>query len=140
MDPARLHIEVTENAVMEDFEQVQKILQKLKGLGVKIALDDFGTGFTSLAVLQQLPVDIVKIDRTFIQGLGQNEKDRAIVHAIITMAAALGLEVTAEGVEAEEVLPLLASMKCDHAQCYILSKPLPEVELLGLLGRQEERK
>lgn len=140
VDPARLYIEVTENAVVEDFEQAKKTLQRLKGLGVKIALDDFGTGFTSLAVLQQLPVDIVKIDRTFIQGLVRNEKNRAIVHAIVTMAAALGMKVTAEGVETEEVLTILASMKCDHAQGYLLGKPLSELELLNLLGWREEIK
>jgi EAL domain-containing protein (putative c-di-GMP-specific phosphodiesterase class I) len=125
LDPARLCLEVTESLLIEDPETSIRTLTKLKQLGVQIAIDDFGTGYSSLEYLRRLPVDCVKIDRSFVRGLPENGEDAAIVNAVIELGHALSLSVTAEGVETAEQLGNLRSAGCDTAQGFLFSRPEP---------------
>jgi diguanylate cyclase (GGDEF)-like protein len=125
LDPARLCLEVTESLLIEDPEASIKTLSRLKQLGVKIAIDDFGTGYSSLEYLRRLPVDCVKIDRSFVRGLPENGEDAAIVNAVIELGHALSLSVTAEGVETPEQLGNLQNAGCDTAQGFLFWRPEP---------------
>jgi EAL domain-containing protein (putative c-di-GMP-specific phosphodiesterase class I) len=125
MDPAQLCLEVTESLLIEDPEASIQTLTKLKQLGVKIAIDDFGTGYSSLEYLRRLPVDCVKIDRSFVRGLPENGEDAAIVNAVIELGHALSLAVTAEGVETVEQLGNLRAAGCDTAQGFLFWRPEP---------------
>ena len=125
LDAAHLTIEITETDVMADPEHSVRILNGLKKLGVHIAVDDFGTGYSSLTYLNQLPLDTVKIDRSFMTRLLRDANTSAIVRAAIELSHALGLDVVAEGVEDRAVLERLSAMGCDHVQGYHLAKPMP---------------
>lgn len=127
-------IEVTETGIMDDRQNALTTLSNLKNMGVKIALDDFGTGYSSMNYLQFLPIDMVKIDRSFIKNITQNPKNAAISEAIISMSHALKLIVLAEGIETEEQLEFISNIQCDHAQGYLFYKPLPADEIRKLLG------
>ncbi|HEX2263820.1 MAG TPA: bifunctional diguanylate cyclase/phosphodiesterase [Pseudonocardiaceae bacterium] len=124
MSPALLCLELTESAVMSDPEHAMPVLRGLHGLGVRIAVDDFGTGYSSLAYLRRLPVDEVKIDKSFVLGLASDLGDLAVVRAIVDLGHSLGLTVIAEGVEQEVTRDQLAEMDCDLAQGYLISRPL----------------
>jgi diguanylate cyclase (GGDEF)-like protein len=128
-----LCLEITEHAVMGDVEQAVKALQDLRSLGVSVAIDDFGTGHSSMSQLKRLPVDCLKIDQTFVVGLGADRGDRAIVDATVHLARAFGLDVVAEGVETVEVVHELLGLGCHRAQGYLLSRPKPALELEPLL-------
>jgi EAL domain-containing protein (putative c-di-GMP-specific phosphodiesterase class I) len=128
-----IDIEITESMVMDNIQQVHTTLQTLRGVGVQVSIDDFGTGYSSLAYLARLPINILKIDRAFILGLGQDDGCIAIVSAIISLAHLLKLKVIAEGVETEEQAEILKRLKCDLMQGYLFSKPLPFEELAALL-------
>jgi len=136
LDPARLHLELTETAVMGDEAQVAVLVSRLRALGVKIWLDDFGTGFSGLSHLRRVPVDGVKIDKSFVLDLLRDPDDLALTSAIIAMAHSLGFTVVAEGVESEAQFELLRERGCDHAQGYWLGRPVPDAvfsaENLGL--------
>lgn len=125
-DPGALELEITESLLMRDVEASIGKLTLLRGLGVHIAMDDFGTGYSSLSYIARLPIDSVKIDRTFISGMTQNAQDMSIVTTIITLAHSLNLRVIAEGVETDAQSRLLALLKCDEGQGYVFSKPVPE--------------
>ena len=125
LGPENLGLEVTESALMEHGPGTLSALHGLKALGVKLALDDFGTGYSSLSYLKRLPVDALKIDRSFVASLGRNPEDEVLVSAMIDLAQALGLRVVAEGVELPEQLDRLARMNCDFAQGFHLARPLP---------------
>ncbi len=125
LDPAFLELEVTESAIMKNMEESSKILRELKGMGLRIAIDDFGTGYSSLSYLKRFPLDILKIDRSFIQNIPEDQDDAAIATAIIAMAHSLNLEVIAEGVETEDQLAFLLAQRCDEAQGYLFSPALP---------------
>jgi len=133
IDPGKLEIEITESVAMFNVEANIAILRGIKSLGVSIAIDDFGTGYSSLSYLKQLPVDILKIDRSFVSNLVNSCEDRAIVTAIITLAQTLNLSVVAEGVENISQLCLLRSMECDVAQGFLFGKPTTESELPAML-------
>ena len=122
---AALELEITENMVMQDFKQNIASLHAIRAMGIGIAIDDFGTGFSSLSYLAKLPVDTLKIDRAFIIDMVSGQEGVALVATIITLAHALKLKVVAEGVETQEQLRLLKSLKCDEYQGYLFSKPLP---------------
>ncbi|HEX6061649.1 MAG TPA: EAL domain-containing protein [Candidatus Limnocylindria bacterium] len=124
VDPALLALEVTESEVMADAEQAIACLRDLKALGVFIEVDDFGTGYSSLAYLQKLPLDAVKIDRSFITPLFDDAGTSAIVRAAIELSHALGLETIAEGVEDQPVVEMLSAMGCDAAQGYVFARPM----------------
>jgi diguanylate cyclase len=131
VDPALLALEVTESEVMADAEHAIACLRELKALGVRIEVDDFGTGYSSLAYLQKLPLDAVKIDRSFITPLFDDAGTSAIVRAAIELSHALGLETIAEGVEDQAVVEMLTAMGCDAAQGYVFARPMP-ADKLGL--------
>jgi EAL domain-containing protein (putative c-di-GMP-specific phosphodiesterase class I) len=124
LDAKELKLEITETMVMEDEQHVIGVLRDLSALGVRIALDDFGSGYSSLNYVKDLPVDDLKIDKSFIEGLGEDPVNDAIVLLIVDFAHTLGLKVIAEGVENERQVASLTAMKCDLAQGFYFSKPL----------------
>jgi diguanylate cyclase (GGDEF)-like protein len=130
----RLECEISEDTVMGDPRRATEVLERLRGLGVRLSLDDFGTGHSSLSYLKRLPLDEVKIDRSFVSGMAVDASDAAIVRSTIDLARHLGLDVVAEGVETEDVLDVLHSLNCDIAQGFLLSRPLPAAELGGWLA------
>ena len=125
LDPASLCLEVTETAVMSNPAGVQQAGQALRDLGVRLSIDDFGTGYASLTYLRRLRASELKIDRSFVDGLGQELDDTTIVTAVIGLAHAMGLSVTAEGVETTEQLCMLRDMGCQKAQGYLMCRPVP---------------
>lgn len=129
----RLELEVTESSMMHNSEEAIKHLQVLKGNGVAIAIDDFGTGYSSLSYLQKLPLDKIKIDRSFINGLPDNQHNQAIVDAVVALGKALNLSVIAEGVETNEQLTSLKERGCHHVQGYLLGKPAEPQDAQALL-------
>jgi EAL domain-containing protein (putative c-di-GMP-specific phosphodiesterase class I) len=133
LPPAGLKLEITEGAIMRDVEATIRTLRQLKELGVRIAIDDFGTGYSSLAYLKCLPLDILKIDRSFIKGIGHDPEDTAIVRAIIAMAKSLHLSVTGEGIETAEQAALLRGWACELGQGYFFGRPLNPAALTELL-------
>jgi EAL domain-containing protein (putative c-di-GMP-specific phosphodiesterase class I) len=120
---------------MQDAPATLSRLQALKDLGVQLAIDDFGTGYSSLGYLKRFPVDIVKIDRSFVDGLGSDDGDTAIVSAVIGLAHALGMRAVAEGVEGAGQLEELVQLGCDEGQGYFFAPPQPADDLRELLGR-----
>jgi EAL domain-containing protein (putative c-di-GMP-specific phosphodiesterase class I) len=134
--PAELLIfEITENVVMKDLPRAREAMRKLDRLGVRLAIDDFGTGHSSLAYLKQFPVQEVKVDRTFVQGIVDSPVDSAIVKAIIDLANAMGISTVAEGVETEGQLARLRMLGCPVAQGFYFSQPLRAAEFDELLTR-----
>ncbi len=125
LDPACLTLELTESMLMEHVEETLLVLTALKATGVALAIDDFGTGYSSLAYLRRFPVDVLKIDRAFIQDMTDNADDASIVQGIIALAHSLRLKVVAEGVETAEQYSCLTTLNCDLIQGYLLSKPVP---------------
>jgi EAL domain-containing protein (putative c-di-GMP-specific phosphodiesterase class I) len=124
-----LTLELTESGVMADPQRALPVLRRLHTLGVVLAVDDFGTGYSSLAYLRQLPVDEVKIDKSFVLGMGSDLGDLAVVRSIVELGHSLGLTVVAEGVEEDIARDQLAAMGCDVAQGYLISRPLSETRL-----------
>ena len=131
--PAGVALELTESVVMAKPDRTQHILERLSGMGFQLAIDDFGTGYSSLAYLGRLPVDEIKIDRSFVMKMSTSEGDRTIVQASIDLAHKFGKRVVAEGVEDTTTLRLLEEMGCDQAQGYLISRPLPAEQLTGWL-------
>src|SRR5690606_23588896 len=129
LPPDRLHLELTETAVLGDEIQASALLARLRAMGVKIWLDDFGTGFSGLSHLRRVPVDGVKIDRSFIADVLRDPDDLALTSAIIAMAHSLGITVVGEGVENEGQYAVLRERGCDHAQGYWLGRPMAASEL-----------
>ena len=137
--PARsLCLELTETALIQDPVSAERCLTELRGLGVRIAVDDFGTGYSSLIYVRRFPVQILKLDRLFVAGLGESSEDETIAGSVIHLAHELGLEAIAEGVETLDQLNALDSLGCDLAQGFYWSKPRPadEIELVLLDGKR----
>ena len=133
-----LTLELTESVLVEDMGAAQRMLQALHALGVRLALDDFGTGYSSMAYLQRLPLDIIKIDRSFVDGIAAESTDRAIARTILVLAREMGLRTIAEGVETSEQMHALQQMGCDEMQGYFFGRPM-EVDEATALGRGELR-
>lgn len=129
IDPHWLSLEVTESITMSDPDRAMEIIRRIDDLGVKISIDDFGTGYSSLAYLKRLPVDEIKIDRSFVVDMDTDHDNAIIVKSTLELAHTLGLKVVAEGIETERVLHMLEALKCDMAQGYFISKPKPSDEL-----------
>jgi diguanylate cyclase (GGDEF)-like protein/PAS domain S-box-containing protein len=123
--PGSLVLEITESMIMKEAERNVDVLERLRGLGVQVAVDDFGTGYSSLAYLKRFPVDMLKVDKSFVDGLGENLEDTAIVEAVINLAHALGLRTVAEGIETTGQLDQLRALGCELGQGYYFSRPLP---------------
>lgn len=138
LEAERLEIEITEGVLLEDAVRAREMLQALKALGATLAMDDFGTGYSSLSYLQQFPFDIIKIDRKFIADLETNEGGRAIVQAILGLGRALGMSVTAEGVETDEQLAILVRDRCQEVQGFLFSRPLMPEKVDELFDRLAE--
>ena len=135
LPPEALWLEITESVLMDEAQCTVETLNELRNLGVHLAIDDFGTGYSSLSYLKRFPVDVLKIDRSFVDGLASDGEDQAIVTAVISMAHALGLSVVAEGVECELQLAELRRLGCDGAQGYLLGRPAPAPDTLEVLRK-----
>jgi diguanylate cyclase len=133
LDPHQLVLELTETSVMEDIEAAVNTLRAFKAMGIEISIDDFGTGYSSLSYLRRLPLDVLKVDRSFVSQVTENEHDAAIATAVIAMAKSLKLKVIAEGVETEEQLAFLRQQGCYLIQGFLYSRPLPIAEIQKLL-------
>jgi len=132
-EPDALELEVTESLLMQDVQESIRTLSILRALGIHIAMDDFGTGYSSLSYLAQLPINSLKIDRSFVTEMASSPQDMGIVTTIVALAHSMNLKVVAEGVETEAQSKLLKLLKCDEAQGYLFSKPLPAAEIEPLL-------
>jgi len=131
--PEYLGLEITESSIMKDVSYTIKVLRRLKEKGIKIFIDDFGTGYSSLSYLKKLPIDVLKVDRSFLEGIPEDKENKSITSAIIFLAHNLGLEVVAEGVETPKQLSFLRSMRCNSIQGFLFSKPIEFEELKQLL-------
>jgi diguanylate cyclase (GGDEF)-like protein/PAS domain S-box-containing protein len=136
IDPSCLCLEITETVLLEESEMLGDTLRALRAMGVRLVLDDFGTGYSSLGYLNRLPLDALKVDRSFVDGLGVEPRDGAIVKAVVGMAQALSLTVIAEGVESQVQLAELRALDCDLAQGYLFARPMPAGELGAMLALQ----
>ena len=139
IDPGKLDLEITESIAIENIEYTIEIIQQLKEIGVKFSLDDFGTGYSSMNYLKHLPVNNLKIDKSFLDRVIEDISDQQIVSTIITLAQTLDLVVIAEGVESSEQAVFLKKANCNQAQGYLYSKPIPEMEASKLLKEFKER-
>jgi EAL domain-containing protein (putative c-di-GMP-specific phosphodiesterase class I) len=128
-----LKLEITESVLMENAEAAVKVLEQLKQRNILLSLDDFGTGYSNLMYLQRLPIDTLKIDRSFVTGIEEDGKNLALVEATVNLARALGLETIAEGVETNQQQILLFSLGCQYGQGYFFSKPLEPEDVVVLL-------
>jgi diguanylate cyclase (GGDEF)-like protein/PAS domain S-box-containing protein len=131
VDPQSIHLEVTESAIMSDTKLAADVLRELKTVGFRVDMDDFGTGYSSLACLHQFPIDVLKIDRSFIANLDRGRDFAALVNAIAMLARNLGIEVVAEGVETPDQVTMLQSLECQLAQGYYFARPMPADQVLA---------
>jgi EAL domain-containing protein (putative c-di-GMP-specific phosphodiesterase class I) len=134
ISPRSIVVEITESALITDLARVQAGLTAVRALGCRVAIDDFGTGYSSLAYLKRLPVDELKIDRSFIRTLESDQVDAAICAAVLSLARTLGLSVTAEGVETELQLEWLRRNQCNEAQGFLIARPMPAHRILVRYG------
>jgi len=137
MSPHCLELEITESVLMQEATLSTKILHELKQLGVKLAVDDFGTGYSSLSYLQQFPIDVLKIDQSFVQHISSKQDKGIIVSAIISMCNSLRLKVIAEGIENQLQLDFLLDKQCEEGQGYYFSKALTADDVVTLLSGRE---
>jgi predicted signal transduction protein with EAL and GGDEF domain len=133
--PHRLELEITESALIEDHESAQATLAALRSRGVRVAMDDFGTGYSSLAYLKRFPMDKLKIDGMFVRSLGSDPDAQAVVTAIISLARALRLDTTAEGVEVPEQMVMLKALGCDDVQGFLVARPMPGSDVAAYLEK-----
>jgi EAL domain-containing protein (putative c-di-GMP-specific phosphodiesterase class I) len=133
LDPACLELEIAETTAMQDVNFTASLLQQLRTMGVHIAVDDFGTGYSALSYLKKFPLNTIKIDQSFIQDLTTDDRDGAIVAAVIALGRGLNLNVVAEGVETQEQLTILRSLGCEEMQGYLFSQPMPATQATQFL-------
>jgi EAL domain-containing protein (putative c-di-GMP-specific phosphodiesterase class I) len=138
LQPECLMLEITESLAMRDAVSTASILAELKSLGVRVAMDDFGTGYSSLSYLQRFPIDVLKIDRSFVSQLGRGRPDEAIVEAVIALARGLSMDVTAEGIETSEQLTRLQKLGCQRGQGYYFARPLTAPAATEMLAQQDQ--
>ena len=132
----RLTLELTESAIVGDPDRVTGIMEALKALGTTVAMDDFGTGYSSMAYLQRLPIDVLKIDRSFVSGMLADRDKIAIVRAVLGLAQALGMKTTAEGIETVELGQTLAALGCTYGQGYVYARPLDPDAAWAMIAAQ----
>jgi diguanylate cyclase (GGDEF)-like protein/PAS domain S-box-containing protein len=138
--PKRLELEITETLLLEKSDHVLATLHALRALGVRISMDDFGTGYSSLSYLRSFPFDKIKIDRSFVRELDANADSQAIVRAIVSLGASLGITITAEGVESESDLARLKAEGCNEGQGYLFSQARPQAEITAMLGNRKKKR
>jgi EAL domain-containing protein (putative c-di-GMP-specific phosphodiesterase class I) len=136
---AGLDIEITESMLMHDLELSIRKLSQLREAGLGVAIDDFGTGYSSLRLLAKLPVDTLKIDKSFVQSIADTPNVATLVSTIVSLGRAFNMETVAEGVETAEQLQILRHMKCDLAQGYLFSRPVPAADVPSVIARLESR-
>src|SRR5258705_459987 len=134
LPPQLLELEITETVLMDQSEAGTRALRALRELGVQLVLDDFGTGYSSLSYLKHLPLDTIKIDRSFVNGLDDDDANMPIVQAVIALAHGLGIDVVAEGIETAAQLARLRTLVCDRGQGYFYARPMPPEELATMLA------
>lgn len=134
IDCKKIELEITESDVMENLDKNIKILEKLRGFGIKVSLDDFGTGYSSLNYLRKMPIDNIKIDRSFINNIMSDQKEKRILSSIIELSKTIGLKITVEGIENEDQLQFIKNKNCDRAQGYLLARPAPAAEIENYLS------
>jgi EAL domain-containing protein (putative c-di-GMP-specific phosphodiesterase class I) len=134
---ASLTLEITENLLLGDVDEARRRLEQLKALGIRLAVDDFGTGYSSLSYLQRFPIDVLKIDRSFVERLGREDDAEALVRSILDIARTLHLTTVAEGVERADQSEVLAALRCDYGQGYLLEIPRPAEEIGRILAAGE---
>ena len=132
VDASLIGIEITERVATRQIDEVKRLLQALSDAGITILLDDFGTGYSSLSLLQKLPIDIVKIDESFVHTMLSDRYSASLVKAIITMCHETDKKVMAEGIESEDQLRFLMDLGCDYGQGYLLGRPVPPEEVYAL--------
>jgi EAL domain-containing protein (putative c-di-GMP-specific phosphodiesterase class I) len=135
LDPNLLGLEITENSALNRSEDTMQLLKSLKNRGIELSIDDFGIGYSSLSYLKRLPVQMLKIDRSFVMNMTRDSEDVAIIRAIIAMAHSMGIKVTAEGVETDEQIDILSALHCDAIQGYHFSRPVPARAVARLLNQ-----
>jgi EAL domain-containing protein (putative c-di-GMP-specific phosphodiesterase class I) len=133
---ANLELEITEGTAMQAAERAIAIMHRLKSLGVKLALDDFGTGYSSLSYLKQFPLDVLKVDQSFVRNITTDPGDAAITRAVVMLARSFGMSVIAEGVETGDHLAFIAGLGCEEYQGYLFSKPVSAIDATALLNGQ----
>ena len=136
-DPKCILIEITESALMREPMVAEVVMRKLKELGLRVALDDFGTGYSSLSYMHRFPIDVLKIDRAFVQDIQNNRKSLDIVRAIVSLARTFNLKIIGEGVESGQEISALAGIGCDFGQGYFFAKPMPLDDAIGYLKKKE---
>jgi EAL domain-containing protein (putative c-di-GMP-specific phosphodiesterase class I) len=136
VSPTRVQVEITETAIFDDAERAADTLYRLRQMGFRIALDDFGTGYSSLYNIRKFALDCLKIDRSFIDGMGRERESAAIVHSIIHLGRALGMEVVAEGVETDAQVQALRVAGCSHLQGYYLGRPIAPEDALPIAEKR----
>ena len=129
-------LEITESVLVQDADLTVQRLRALKALGIRLAIDDFGTGYSSLSYLRRFPVDILKIDRSFVSGVGDGSQDSVLTEAIVMLARTLQLKVVAEGIEQPAQLAFLRELGCDLGQGYYFARPLPVDQMQGYMDEQ----
>jgi diguanylate cyclase (GGDEF)-like protein len=134
MPPELLELEITESMLMQNVEHAVQVLTAIKSLGITLAVDDFGTGYSSMSLVKKFPIDVLKIDRSFVRDIASDSEDKAIADAIIALGRALDLTIVAEGVETAEQEAFLRAHNCDEIQGYLISKPIPADEFAGFLA------
>jgi EAL domain-containing protein (putative c-di-GMP-specific phosphodiesterase class I) len=134
LSPSRLHLEVTESCLMDELATVRAILTELRNKGITIAIDDFGTGFSSLSYLDSLPIDVVKIDRSFVRNITEDARRLKLLRGTVNLSRELGLEIVVEGVETRDQLTLINKYQCaDYVQGYVFSTPVPTERILAMV-------
>jgi EAL domain-containing protein (putative c-di-GMP-specific phosphodiesterase class I) len=133
MSPTLLQLEVTESMVMQNVSRAVKLLDAIQSRGIRLAIDDFGTGYSSMSLMKQFPIDTIKIDRSFVRNVADDNEDQAIAQAIIRMGKALGMTIVAEGVETTAQQNFLRDHACDEMQGFLFSKPVEPERLADLL-------
>ena len=129
-----MQLEITEGVLMRAHTYIDDALTALSKLGVGIVMDDFGTGYSSLSYLRNYPFDVIKVDRSFVSGIANDQADREVVNAVVAMAHGLNLEVVAEGIETEDQLAILKTLGCDYGQGFHFGKPMSGERMSGMLG------
>jgi EAL domain-containing protein (putative c-di-GMP-specific phosphodiesterase class I) len=133
LDPGRLTLEITESVLMADVERTIGRLTRLRRLGVRLAIDDFGTGYSSLGYLSRFPVEVLKVDKSFVDDISVSERSRMLAAAVVGLGDTLGMTTLAEGVESEDQRRVLEELGCQNGQGYLFGRPMPAVDFAAIL-------